>query len=121
MRLWAVISLAIGLQVSGCASGATEPSDWQASLSEIAKTELSDAVAKHDTLTASWAGELATLNNLPFASTLTLAEVKRGFITTPTVRQIEHAGMRWSSEIGENWVLTSQTHGKSPSHETAAL
>jgi hypothetical protein len=93
MRLWAVISLAIGLQVSGCTSGTTEPSDWQASLSEIAKTELSDAVAKHDTLTASWAGELATLNNLPFASTLTLAEVKRGFSTTPTVRQTEYAGV----------------------------
>ncbi|MGI4735306.1 MAG: hypothetical protein ACRYG7_09025 [Janthinobacterium lividum] len=90
---WAVLFLAVGLLVSGCTSGATEPADWQASLSEIAKTELSDAVAKHDTLTASWAGELATLNNLPFASTLTLAEVKRGFITTPTVRQIEHAGM----------------------------
>jgi hypothetical protein len=65
MRSWAVIFLAVELLMSSCTSGATEPSDWQASLSEIAKTELSDAVAKHDTLTASWAGELATLNNLP--------------------------------------------------------
>ena len=27
----------------------------------------------------------------------------------------------WSSETGETWVVTSQTHGKSPSHQTAAL
>ncbi|RZK36959.1 MAG: hypothetical protein EOO61_09650 [Hymenobacter sp.] len=91
IRSWAVIFLAVGLQVSGCTSDATEPADWQASLSEIAKTELSDASAKHDTLTASWAGELSTLNNLPFASTLTLAEVKHGFSSTPTVRQTAYA------------------------------
>jgi hypothetical protein len=89
----AVISLSAGLLVSGCTSGVAEPADWQASLAAIAKTELSDAVAKHDTLTASWAGELPTLTNLPFASTLTLAEVKSGFTAAPTVRQAAYAGM----------------------------
>ncbi|WP_162550343.1 hypothetical protein [Hymenobacter nivis] len=29
--------------------------------------------------------------------------------------------LRWSGESGENWVLNSQPHGKSSSHETAAL
>ena len=29
--------------------------------------------------------------------------------------------LRWLGKTGQNWVLTSQTHGKSPSHETASV
>ena len=40
---------------------------------------------------------------------------------TPQIRILIRVFLRWSGKPGENWVLTSQTHGKSSSDKTAAL
>ena len=40
---------------------------------------------------------------------------------TETTYTYQGGRMRWSGKPGENWVVISRTHGKSPSLETAAL
>ena len=41
-------------------------------------------------------------------------------VDSATTQQVSTT-LRWSGETGESWVLTSRTHGKSPSDKTAAL
>ncbi|TFZ62839.1 hypothetical protein E4631_24285 [Hymenobacter sp. UV11] len=61
------------------------------------------------------------LRKYPTNSAAEIAASERVADSLLTHDQQYQAILRWSGESGENWVLNSQLHGKSPSHETAAV
>jgi hypothetical protein len=69
------------------------PVSWETTLPGLAKTALLDVVAKHDTLSMAWSGDLPELQNLPVNPTISLREVKQGFFVPTQVKTVTYMGI----------------------------